>query len=175
MDRMTIRGDHGVFLEPKWDFGIDPDDYDTVQKILGRLAMFEDLLENNDMEPDEFVKAMKRTFNDESLLRMTAQFLGTTPERLKELVKAEKYERLIIMPASTVFELTWDADAGCDFRCPDGIGEDGCNQSCPKAGLFVYERKCKQEHLPLIGKTVFLTFEEAEAAREKEVFKKHES
>lgn len=29
MERMTIRGDHGVYMAPGWDFHIDPDDYES--------------------------------------------------------------------------------------------------------------------------------------------------
>lgn len=40
MDRMTIRGDHGVFLEPHWDFCIDPKmiNYYRAAEILDELA-----------------------------------------------------------------------------------------------------------------------------------------
>lgn len=89
MDRITIRGDHGVFLEPHWDFRIDPDDYDLVQKILNRLAVFEDLLEDNDMEPEEFVTAFKSTFTEEALLNMTAHYLRVTLDLLRKLADEE--------------------------------------------------------------------------------------
>ena len=43
MERLTIRGDHGVYMVDGYDFAIDPDDYDQVQKILDRLADYEDI------------------------------------------------------------------------------------------------------------------------------------
>lgn len=89
MDRMTIRGEHGVFLEPHWDFGIDPNHFDVVQKILERLAVFEDLLEDNDMEPDEFVTAFKSAFTENTLLNMTARYLKVTPDFLRKISNEE--------------------------------------------------------------------------------------
>lgn len=85
MDRMTIRGDHGVFLEPHWDFCIAPNDYDLLQQILGRLAIFEDLLEDQDMEPEEFVAAYKSASTENALLNMTARYLRVTPALLRKL------------------------------------------------------------------------------------------
>ena len=55
MDRITIRRDHGVLMAPGWDFGIDPDDYDLVQRVLDRLAAFEDI----GLEPNEITKLAK--------------------------------------------------------------------------------------------------------------------
>lgn len=98
MDRITIRGDHGVFLEPHWDFCIDPNDYDLLQQILGRLAIFEDLLEDQDMEPEEFVAAFKSAFTEDSLLKLTAGYLGTTPDCLREQAQADKDGRLVVLP-----------------------------------------------------------------------------
>ena len=49
MERLTIRGDHGMLMAPGYDFRIDPDDYDLVQEILARLADHED----TGLEPEE--------------------------------------------------------------------------------------------------------------------------
>ena len=80
MERMTIRGDHGVYMAPEWDFHIDPDDYDLVQKILDRLAVFEDLLVLIGMEPREFIEAYQRTFNEKALVNMITHYLQVNPE-----------------------------------------------------------------------------------------------
>ena len=68
--------------------------------------------------------------------------------------------------AKTVFELTWDAGPDCDLICPVSVDGEGCCSFCDKGELCIYERKCRQEHIEQIGKTVFLTREEAEAALE---------
>lgn len=50
------------------------------QAVLDRLAAYED----TGLGPEE----IKKTFNEEAVLQLAAQALGTTPERLRELVKA---------------------------------------------------------------------------------------
>lgn len=50
-----------------------------------RLAAYED----TGLEPEDFKKA----FNEDALLKMTAQYLGTTPDRLHEWAKADKEGR----------------------------------------------------------------------------------
>ena len=73
-----------------YDFSIDPDDYDLVQEILARLAAYED----TGLEPEDF----KRAFNEATLLKLTAQYLGTTPERLREPAEADQNSRLVVLP-----------------------------------------------------------------------------
>lgn len=76
--------------------------------------------------------------------------------------------RVVILPAKTVYELTWDAGPDCDLICPVSVDGEGCCSFCDKGELCVYERKCRQEHIEQLGKTVFLTREEAEQAKSKE-------
>ena len=59
MERLTIRGDHGIYMADGYDFEINPDDYDLVQKILDRLAAYED----TGLEPKEIV-SMRHTLNE---------------------------------------------------------------------------------------------------------------
>lgn len=49
-----------------------------------RLAAYED----TGLEPEDFKKA----FNEDSLLKLTGQLLGVTPDRLRELAQADKEE-----------------------------------------------------------------------------------
>lgn len=86
--------------------------------------------------------------------------------RLRELAEADRDGRLVVLPAKTVFELTWDAGPDCDLICPVSVDGEGCCSFCDKGELCIYERKCRQEHIEQIGKTVFLTREEAEKALE---------
>ena len=74
----------------------------------------------------------------------------------------------MILPAKTVYELTWDAGPDCDLICPVSVDGEGCCSFCDKGELCVYERKCRQEHIEQLGKTVFLTREEAERAKAEE-------
>ena len=85
-------------------------------------------------------------------------------EKLKRYEDLEEQGRLVILPAKTVYELTWDAGPNCDLVCPVSIDGEGQCDFCDRSELCIYERECKQEHIPLIGKTVFLSLSAAEAA-----------
>lgn len=87
-------------------------------------------------------------------------------DRLRELAEADKDGRVVVLPCKTVFELTWDAGPDCDLVCPVSIDGNGCCDFCDKGKLFAYERPCCQEHIERLGKTVFLTQDEAQKALE---------
>lgn len=107
------------------------------------------------------------TFKDEIKLYDAIKSIeGIVPfDRLLELADADRSGRLVVLPSKTVWELTMDAGPDCDMKCPvDAFDEAlGCDL-CSKAKQFAYERPCTQERLKGLGKTVFLTREEAEAA-----------
>lgn len=90
-------------------------------------------------------------------------------EHQANLLYAEQDGRLVVLPQKTVWELTMDAGPDCDMKCPVDAWDEslGCDL-CSKAKQFSYERPCTQESLKGLGKTVFLTREEAEAALKKE-------
>ena len=106
-------------------------------------------------------------FKDEiKLYEAVKSIEGIVPfDRLLELACADKAGRLVVLPSKTVWDLTMDAGPDCDLKCPvDAYDEAlGCDL-CSKAKPFAYERPCTQERLKGLGKTVFLTREEAEAA-----------
>lgn len=83
-------------------------------------------------------------------------------ERMLDLMCADKDGRVAVLPAKTVYELTWDAGPNCDGICPVSINGVGCCDFCDAGELCIYEVPCKQEHIERIGKDVFLTREEAE-------------
>lgn len=161
MERLTEKhfGNEGYYMKCSEDCHAPQDCIDCAafDKLVDRLAAYED----TGLEPEDFKKA----FNEGALLKLTAQYLGTTPDRLHEWVKADKEDRLVALPAKTVWELTLDAGPDCDMKCPVDVWDEalGCD-FCGKAKLFAYERPCTQERLKELGKTVFLTREEAETA-----------
>lgn len=59
------------------------------QKALKKLAAYED----TGLDPEDFKKA----FNEESFLTMTAQMMGITPERLRDLAKADREGRCVVL------------------------------------------------------------------------------
>lgn len=122
-----------------------------------RLAAYEDTR----LTPEE-VDKLTRDWTD--LCTIVGECGGIS--RVRVLAEANKDGRLVVLPAKTVFELTWDAGPDCDLVCPVSIDDQGCCNFCDHGELCICERKCRQEHIEQIGKTVFLTREGAEAALE---------
>ena len=61
-----------------------------------RLAAYED----TGLEPEE----IKATFTPEAVIKLAAQALGTTPDRLRELAQADKEGRCVVLPLD---DYTW--------------------------------------------------------------------
>lgn len=93
MERITIRGEHGIFVRPELDFGIDEKDYDLVQAILGRLAAYED----TGLEPED----LQLGLNAAGRKKAGAEYYGLTGEELDravELLKTIDEERSEVPP-----------------------------------------------------------------------------
>lgn len=123
-------------------------------KIINRLGAYED----TGLEPE--VCANYKRFEDEAISR------GITFRRLVELMEAEQDGRLVVLPAKTVFELGYFPGKKCDGNCPVLIDGRGCCDFCDNSELAICKVRCRQDHIPNIGKTVFLTCDDAEAALE---------
>lgn len=120
-----------------------------------RLAAYED----TGLEPEDFKKA----FNEDSLLKLTGQLLGVTPDRLRELAQADKEGRCVVLPAApdqTIYRWRKGDD------CPSVSRLDGVQISGD--GEITYPIWCGHLTPGDFGKTVFLTHEEAEAALRRE-------
>ena len=128
------------------------------RKVWERLKAYED----TGLEPAEVI-----SMHGEWCAMMAAlNSIGGGYDRLRELAEADKDGRVVVLPGKTVFELTWDAGPDCDLVCPVSIDGHGCCDFCDNGKLFAYEKPCCQEHIERLGKTVFLTREEAEKALE---------
>lgn len=140
------------------------------RKVWERLKAYED----TELEPEDFKKA----FNEDALLKMTAQYLGTTPDRLREWAKADKEDRLVALPCK-VGDTVWFVDRRWDRTLGRGVSfvNDGYVKaikfsSRPTKITVEYpdhndrEGRCRgaDYFARNIGKTAFLTREEAEAA-----------
>ena len=143
MERITIPG-YRYHNDEFMDSG--------VAKFFYRLSAYED----TGLEPEEIYEVR---------FLIAAQRDPQKLARLRELVLADQDGRLVVLPSKTVWELTMDAGPDCDMKCPvDAFDEAlGCDL-CSKAKQFAYERPCTQELLKELGKTVFLTRQEAEEA-----------
>jgi hypothetical protein len=168
MERLTRRSDTGrayyprCFEEPCIGAGCKIKDCLLDDIICDRLAAYED----TGLEPEEVLPKDKADEIALKLMRLVDLESICSYTRLRELAEADKDGRVVVLPAKTVFELTWDAGPDCDLICSVSVDGEGCCSFCDKGELCIYERKCRQEHIEEIGKTVFLTREEAEKALE---------
>jgi hypothetical protein len=129
------------------------------RKVWERLKAYED----TGLEPEDFKKA----FNEDALLKKTAQYLGTTPDRLHEWAKAEQEDRLVVLPCKvgdTVYS-TLD-DLGHSYKCEvTGVYLSRReHESYVELDPISYRGSKYGASFGAFGKTVFLTREEAEAA-----------
>lgn len=124
------------------------------QKAINRLAAYED----TGLEPEE----IKTAFNEGALLKLTAQYLSTTPDRLREWAKADKDGRLVVLPCK-VGDTVYAIRSGCEI-CPFALApcESEATEFCGKD--VVRDLPFAIRWLEDIGKRYFLTREEAEAA-----------
>lgn len=128
------------------------------------------------LDPEEIKEIMELCTDEVSKLARTLHRAIESGEadHLRDLLKAENEGRLVVLPSKTVWELTMDAGPDCDMKCPTDVWDEslGCDL-CSKAKQFAYERPCTQELLKELGKTVFLTRQEAEAAMAQKGGKDH--
>lgn len=137
------------------------------------------------LEPED----MKRAFNDDAVLKLAGQALGTTAEHLRNLLSIEKDGRLWMSPVPLVAgtklycprktdvqeqtlqyitlldrEPTIYVSFECDYEC------DGCPHNAPYTNYDAGDGGCDGEggfglfNVSDVGKTVFLTSDEAVAA-----------
>ena len=160
MERLTKRLEDGqaIFHECHGTCGTcDGANCYCIGPMVDRLAAYED----TGLEPDEIADFMKRW---EQAVEIGGMLKKYGIDHIWDIIQAEQDGRLVVLPSKTVWELTMDAGPDCDLKCPvDAYDEAlGCDL-CSKAKPFAYKRPCTQERLKGLGKTVFLTREEAEA------------
>ena len=127
---------------------------------IDRLAAYED----TGLEPE--ICAEYKKFEDEAIGK------GVPFSRIVELMEADKEGRLVVIPCKvgdTVYVIDWYLDCDIDgFKVCDDYEKEGyracgyCRHNYVKK--FTREKKYENQMLDEIGKTVFLTREEAERA-----------
>ena len=113
-------------------------DYSMAVKRLGHY-------EDTGLEPED----LKKAFNETAILKLAAQALSTTPDHLRDLIQAEKDERLVVLPCK-VGDTVYQIDA------------ERVYESEVKWIIFDCDDIAFDERA--IGGSIFLTREEAEAA-----------
>lgn len=118
-----------------------------------RLAAYED----TGLEPEE----IKKVFNEDAVVKLAAQALGTTPDCLRELVKARDEGRVVELPCKAgdaVYSLSWNIKTE-QYDVRSGEVKNARYDSADDTVTV-----SDGEYLRVLGKTVFLTRTEAEAA-----------
>ena len=113
-------------------------DYSMAVKRLGHY-------EDTGLEPED----LKKAFNETAILKLAAQALSTTPDHLRDLIKAEQDGRLVVLPCK-VGDTVYQIDA------------ERVYESEVKWIIFDCDDIAFDERA--IGVSIFLTREEAEAA-----------
>ena len=115
-----------------------------------RLSAYED----TGVEPED----LKRAFNETASLKLAAQALRTTPDHLHDLLQAEQDGRLVVLPCK-VGDHVW-----ADGREAIVVWFFGYETERYLHAQFYDNMQYIDIPFTEIGKTVFLTREEAEAA-----------
>ena len=133
MDRLTYRDKDGMAMMKErggWKSG-----------GIDRLAAYED----TGLEPED----LKKAFNETAIIKLAAQALNTTPDHLRDIIKAEQDGLLVALPCK-VGGKVYQIDA-------ERVYESEVKGIIYDAGHIDFDERA-------IGKTVFLTRQEAEAA-----------
>ena len=125
-----------------------------------RLKAYEDA----GLEPED----LKKAFDESEILKLAAQALSTTPDHLRDLVQAEQDGRLVVLACKGGDDVWFGRKFGKE-RCIKRA-EVSCINIDFRGEVFVSARRISGGY---IGKTVFLTREEAEAALAQEGGKDH--
>ena len=115
-----------------------------------RLAAYED----TGLEPED----LKKAFNESAILKLAAQALGTTSDHLCDLIQAEQTGRLVVLPCKAGSLIYVGRRPAIITRFFGYVRERYFH------AVFCDENKGIDIPFEELGKTVFLTREEAEAA-----------
>lgn len=174
MERLTYWCDNG-HGGGKWFVAIDAEGGEDYGPHIERLAAYED----TGLEPED----LKRAFNEDDVLKLAGQALGITPERLRELVKADREGRCVVPPCKVGQKVKVDVRTWgnvWNYKTVENgkflIGEIVAITKTKKQTLVKirvehnvsWKRQTRRYPASAIGKTVFLTRGEAEAALRRE-------
>ena len=139
-----------------------------VRDLYGRLKAYED----TGLTPEE----IKAPFTEDAMINLAAQALGVEADRLCELAEADKDGRCVVLPckvSDVMYKLFREYTECTSYQVrKDNYCCEGCMVPCDSREVTVI-RAIQPNSLPEvvryiedIGKTVFLSREEAEKAME---------
>ena len=165
MERLTARSAGIPILEPECKVRFTHDE--LIDRLIGRLAAYED----TGLTPE--ICANYKKFEDEAISK------GVTFNRIVELMEAERDGRLVVLPCKP-WDKVWVIDNALD-RSTNELTKTICEGEIVKLAYngfttpqewidyrwdsLLFGQTTKHDRIDLcLGKTVFLTREDAEAA-----------
>ena len=152
MESLTKRVD-GIAVLESW--AIDKDPVSIIQRLCNRLSAYED----TGLEPQDIISAVDMAKIACALHELNAYKDIGPIEHLRDLIQAEQDGRLVVLPCK-VGDDVWFVRKFGKERCIKRAEVSCINIDC-RGEVFVSARRISGGS---IGKTVFLTREEAEAA-----------
>lgn len=154
MERFTYKDDR------KWRIRIGDVEYSG--NWVDRLAAYED----TGLDPED----IKREFTEDTILKMAGAILGVAPDRLRELAQADREGRCVVLPVKLHDKLYYvdkeqvrETEVESIHNWTSGRWKLSTHTDRQSTHWIGYE-----VDFDGIGKTVFLTREEAEAALRRE-------
>ena len=157
----------------KWRLKIGDTEYSG--EVADRLAAYEE----TGLEPEDF----KQTFSEDTILKLAGQALGITPDRLRELKQADDEGKCVVLPCKVGQKVKVDVRTWgnvWNYKTVENgkflIGEIVAITKTKKQTLVKirvehnvsWKRPTRRYPASAIGKTVFLTCEEADVALRRE-------
>lgn len=134
----------------KWRLKIGDTEYSG--EVVDRLAAYEE----TGLEPEDF----KRAFTEDVLLKLTGQLLNVAPDRLRELAQADRLlGKKVYEPNKRGFVSTYEVISVHISYCSVLVGWNLIDGIYSNLNGF---------EISALGKSVFLTRKEAEAALRRE-------
>ena len=124
----------------------------TQRRVWERLKEYED----TGLEPEDIMAAV----TPDALIKLASQMLGVQPEHLRELVQSERDGRLVVLPCK-VGDGLWTF---CSYPVEQVYSFTVTDISTLNGRTMLNTSRCGVIDARDVGKTVFLTREEAEAA-----------
>ena len=140
------------FKEPCYGSGCKIKDCPFETAVCERLASYED----SGLTPEE----IKAPFTEDTMINLAAQALGVEPSRLRELAEADKDGRVVVLPCK-VGDGLWTF---CSHPVEQVYSFTVTDISTLNGRTLLNTSRCGVMDARDVGKTVFLTREEAKKA-----------
>ena len=156
MERLTVKRVDGRWALDRKEGCSNMEQFEQFPIAINKLAAYE----NTGLEPEEISSA----FNEVAITKLMARYLGTTPERLTELVQADKDGRALVLPCKVG---DWVYRVYSDCTLPGDCYTKRMCKGCEYRNIFIEKQPFSLSMLRgngAFGHPYYRTREEAEKA-----------